>query len=143
MWPNQHFDVNLISRKPSSVNRQLTPATPFLWCLYSNGSKTIEYYIYFFSFVLSTIQDIVKRHVLDKNGVISFRPYFEIIKTKFAVVANRIIFIIHLICFSYFEKKELFFFFFLICIISHPLLSVILAFSRNSNAFSLQSLICS
>lgn len=26
---NQHFDVNLISRQPSSINRQLTPALRF------------------------------------------------------------------------------------------------------------------
>ena len=34
--------VTLIySRQPSSVNRQLTPATSFLWCLYTNESETI------------------------------------------------------------------------------------------------------
>lgn len=40
---NQHFDVNLISRQPSSINRQLTPATPFLWRLYTNESETCVY----------------------------------------------------------------------------------------------------
>lgn len=98
---------------------------------------------YFLSLVLITIHAIVKRQVFDKKGVISFKPYFEIIRTKFVIVPKRTIFIIHLICFSYFEKKTIVFFFFFNCIISFPLLSVIPAFSRNSNAFSFQSFICS